>query len=124
MAEPKRLLESETPSRMVPCRRCGAKTELTGAAYDIAKNFSRHLLKRGESTLKADELIECDPCGRLSRDDYARELLETSKAAHAILRDVRAGKPVMPTDEQWLRDHGYGANLARAREVAREAEGD
>lgn len=102
---------------MVPCSGCGTMVDFHDDAWDLALTFSKALLARGEPSLKNHELALCLPCRDRDAESWAKETMETSDKANAILARVRGGYTPSGEERDWLYANGYGVRYARAKEA-------
>ena len=101
-----RAFESTTPARDVPCMGCGEPVELSGFAWDFAKQASRVLLDRGEQPLRNDEMTRCRPCADRWTAERAAKFGELcDRVAHAQREANQRGLVDYPLVD-WLRKRG------------------
>ena len=88
--------ESDTPSRTVQCRQCGAMTEINGAGVDAWRACNRALKGRGEEPLQKAEVMCCDreQCRSAERDEQQRRALRENNQTQSIVDAIKRGEAV------------------------------
>lgn len=88
--------ESDTPSRTVPCRQCGAPTEMLGSAVEVWRVSNRALKREGREPLGKDEVIACDrqECRAAEDAEQARRAARERNETQAVLDAVERGETV------------------------------
>ncbi len=81
---------------MVPCRQCGAPTEINGAGIDAWRACNRALKHRGQEPLQKDEVVCCDrkECRQAEREETRRKMLRESNETQAIIDAIKRGEAV------------------------------
>lgn len=97
--------ESETPSRTVPCRQCGAPTEMLGSAVEVWRVSNRKLKRDGREPLQKDEVVACgrQQCRDAEHAEQARRAARERNETQAVIDAVERGETaaVPPEIVRW-----------------------
>lgn len=110
--------DTDEPDKMVPCMRCGKQTLCPGFLIASVKLWNRDEKRLAEEVgrriefITWGELIPCDVCAPIVRQQMKEEYILECTTTQIYLRELRAGK-YNPESLQWLRRHGYAEEVQR-----------
>ncbi len=110
---------TEGPGRTLPCQACATPVEISASTWELAKDFSRVLIARGEPPMGEREIARCASCHEVWKRITREKADHLNERLKALLREVATTGKISREADEWLREKGYWSELAACEALIR-----